>query len=116
MLGYALVALNLTAGCWGLARKTVPEGESRIDRWFVQVRATAVTTMIATGVAGLFLLADGARPGDPLHTRVYGPFMVVAVLVALGYRAESTPLRFQRVFAVANLVIAALGARALFTA
>jgi hypothetical protein len=72
--------------------------------------------MLATGIAGLFLLGEGQRPDDPLHTRVYGPFMVVAILVAVGFKADSTPLRFQRVIAVANLVIAALGARALFTA
>ena len=35
--------------------------------------------MLATGILGLALLAEGHRIGDSLHVRVYGPFMVVAI-------------------------------------
>lgn len=114
-LGYLLIALNLLVGVWGLALRNVATNATSAGRWFIQLRATAFTTMAAAGIAGLMLLGDGRRPSDPLHSSVYGPFMVLGLVVAWGFRADSTPLQFQRVLAVTSLIITGLGIRALTT-
>jgi ABC-type molybdate transport system substrate-binding protein len=70
--------------------------------------------VLATGLLGLALLAEGHRAHDPLHARVYGPFMLVAIVAAYGYRTRNATANI-RVFAAASLVVAALGLRAFWT-
>ncbi len=112
----ALVAASLLAGAWGLARarRLGADASPREARAFAHALQLSHTLVLATGLLGLVLFASGNDVRDPLHARVYGPFMVVAIVAAYGYRT-SDAARNVRVFAVAGLVIAALGIRAFFT-
>ena len=111
-----LLATALVAGGWGLARarRIVAPSAEHEGRWYAQVLQLSHTLVVATGLLGLALLADGHRTDDPLHVRVYGPFMLVAIVAAYGYRTRDAALNV-RVFAVAALVVAALGLRAFWT-
>lgn len=113
----ALVAFALVVGAWGLWRSRVIARpvSSRESRAFAQVLQLSHTLVLATGLLGIALLVEGHRAHDPLHARVYGPFMVVAIVAAYGYRTDNARANV-RVFAIAGLVIAALGARAFYTA
>ena len=73
------------------------------------------TLVVIVGLLGVWLLLGGGRPDDPLHSRVYGPFMVVAIIAAYGYRGASARTNV-RIFAIAAFVIVALGLRAFQTA
>lgn len=114
--GAALILAALLVGGWGLlrARRIGGPREPREAAAFAQLLQLSHTLVVATGLLGLALLADGRRPDDPLHARVYGPFMLVAILAAYGYRTAS-PVRNVRVFAAASLVLVALGLRAFVT-
>jgi hypothetical protein len=112
----ALLVLALLVGAWGLARSrriTAPDAQ-REGRWFAQALQLSHTFVLATGLLGLALLLEGHDVHDPLHVRVYGPFMVVAIVAAYGYRTTDSA-RNVRVFAVASLVVAALALRAFVT-
>jgi hypothetical protein len=112
-----LVFLTLVVGLWGLlrTRQIVDEaGHPREGRFFAQVLQLSHTLVVAVGLLGVFLLSEHHRPDDPLHTRVYGIFMVVAIIAAYGYRTQDAA-RNVRVFAVTSLVIFALGLRAMAT-
>lgn len=111
-----LVAIAATVGAWGLARADrIGKGEGpRESRVYAQLLQLSHTLVIATGLLGLGLLIGNDRPDDPLHARVYGPFMVVAIVAAYGYRTGNAA-RNVRVFAVTSLVILALGLRAFVT-
>jgi hypothetical protein len=112
----ALLVLALVVGVWGLARarRVGAGGSPRESKAFAQLLQLSHTLVFATGVLGLALLADGHRSGDPLHVRVYGPFMVLAIIAAYGYRTPNATTNV-RVFAAASLIIAALGIRAVVT-
>lgn len=114
--GVALVALCLVVGAWGLARAgrmDAPDTarESRVFAHALQLSHTLVFAVLLLGAA---LLAGGRHAGDPLHARVYGPFMLVAVVAAYGYRTPR-PATNVRIFAGAAIVIALLGLRAIWT-
>lgn len=73
------------------------------------------TLVAATGLLGLVIYMSGHhRPSDPLHARVYGPFMAFTIIAALGFRTPDQRWN-TRVFAIASLFILALGVRAVFT-
>lgn len=112
----ALVVAAAIVGAWGLARARplADPARAREARAFAQSLQFSHTLVLATGLIGLFLLAEGHRAADPLHARVYGPFMVVAIVAAYGYRTPAAVTNV-RVFAMASLVILALGLRALVT-
>lgn len=112
----ALVAAAVVVGTWGLARSrrlasSLAERESKA---FAQVLQLSHTLVLATGLLGVALLVEGHQVADPLHVRVYGPFMLVAIIAAYGYRTKSARQNV-RVFAIASFVIAALGLRAFWT-
>ncbi len=114
----ALVATSIVVGVWGLARAKAianADDESAEARWFAHVLQLSHTLVLATCLLGLWLLSEGTHHADdPLHVRVYGTFMVVAIVAAYGYRTPEAR-RNVRVFAIAALVIAALGLRAIAT-
>lgn len=112
----ALLAVAVLVGVWGLARaRSIAGGASpREGRWFAQLLQMSHTLVALTGILGAALLLDGNRPSDPLHARVYGPFMVVAIIAAYGYRTGDA-VRNVRVFAVSALIVLALGLRAVAT-
>lgn len=114
--GLALVAVALVVGGWGLGRSRAIASSSaeRESRAFAQVLQLSHTLVLATGLLGVALLVEGHRAADALHARVYGPFMVVAIVAAYGYRTRSARQNV-RVFAIASLVVAALGLRAFWT-
>lgn len=111
-----LVALALVVGVWGIARgRQIGAGtRPREGRAYAQLLQASHTMVAVTGLLGIALLVEGARSGDPLHARVYGPFMVVAIVAAYGYRTDDAA-RNVRVFAVASLIVLALGLRAFVT-
>lgn len=112
----ALLAVALVVGCWGIARaRSIGDGDGAGEgRAFAQLLQLSHTLVAVTGVLGLALLGYGGHVDDPLHARVYGPFMVVAIVAAYGYRT-SDPRRNVLVFAAASLVVFALGLRAFVT-
>ncbi len=112
----ALLASAIAVGAWGLARarRIGSPAAEREGRWFSQLLQLSHTLVLATGLLGLALLLEGHETEDPLHLRVYGPFMVVAIVAAYGYRTRNAVVNI-RVFAAASLVIAALGLRAFWT-
>lgn len=112
----ALLAVAALAGVWGVARaRSIGDGDSpREGRAFAQVLQMSHTLVVLVGILGVVLLLQGGSPDDPLHARVYGPFMLVAIIAAYGYRTEDAA-RNVRVFAVSALVILALGLRAFVT-
>ncbi|MCW2956191.1 MAG: hypothetical protein JWO69_1060 [Thermoleophilia bacterium] len=112
----ALLVATGVVGIWGLVRTaqvTSPE-RPREGALFSQLLQLSHTLVLAAGLVGLLLLAEGHRLTDLLHARVYGPFMVVAVVAAYGYRTADARLNV-RIFAVAALIIFALGLRAVWT-
>jgi hypothetical protein len=112
----ALLALAMVVGSWGLvrARQIAAPGSGREGRWYAQVLQLSHTLVLATGLLGLALLAEGHRSDDALHVRVYGPFMLVAIVAAYAYRTRDAVLNV-RVFAIAAFVVFALGLRAFTT-
>ncbi|MCW2927691.1 MAG: hypothetical protein JWM86_1659 [Thermoleophilia bacterium] len=112
----ALLVVALVVGGWGIARAPAigAAGSGREGRWYAQLLQLSHTLVLAVGVLGVVVLLDGNRPDDPLHTRVYGPFMLVAIIAAYGYRTRDAALNV-RVFAIASLVVAALAMRAIAT-
>lgn len=112
-----LVAVAGAVCAWGFARSRRLRlgGRGREDRLYTQLVAFMQTLVLAAGLLGLLLLAgDGGSPEDPLHARVYGPFMLVAVIAAWSFRTAD-PRWNVRVFAVVALFVAALGVRAFVT-
>lgn len=112
----ALLALAIVVGSWGLARARhiAAPVATREGRWYAQVLQLSHTLVLATGLLGLALAVEGHRSDDPLHARVYGPFMLVAIVAAYAYRTRDAALNV-RVFAIAALVVFALGLRAFVT-
>lgn len=112
----ALLAVALVVGVWGLARaRSIGEAHGpKEGRWYAQLLQLSHTLVTVTGLLGVALLVSGRSVDDPLHARVYGPFMLVAIVAAYGYRTSNAPRNVQ-VFAAASLVIFALGLRAVFT-
>lgn len=111
-----LVFAALLVGIWGLARSgQISQGlvprEGKLFSHLLQLSHTLVFTV---GILGIMLWFEGHRPNDPLHARVYGPFMVVAIMAAYGYRTRQASTNI-KVFAVASLVIFALAIRAFYT-
>jgi len=111
-----LLALSAITGVWGLAMSRKGRGRPnlRLLELWRQAIAFTWTLVAATGLLGLALLGSGKHPGDPLHARVYGPFMVFVVIAALGFRTGDQRWN-TRVLSVASLFILALGVRAAFT-
>ena len=116
VLAAGLILLAAVVGVWGLARsgRIASDARPRESRAFAHALQLSHTLVVATGLIGLGLLAEGHRSGDPLHARVYGPFMVVAIVAAYGFRSPD-PRTNVRVFAVCALAILALGLRAALT-
>ena len=117
IIAVLLVLLTLGVGLWGLLRARQIADETahvREGRVFAQLLQLSHTLVAAVGLLGLTLLGQHHRPDDPLHTRVYGIFMVVAIVAAYGYRTPDAA-RNVRVFAVTSFVIFALGLRAIAT-
>lgn len=112
----ALLLFTGVVGVWGVARGgAIGAGDRpREGKAYAQLLQLSHTLVAVTGLLGFALLIEGHRVGDPLHVRVYGPFMLVAIVAAYGYRTRNAG-RNVRIFAVASLVIFALGLRAMFT-
>lgn len=110
ILAVILIVANFVAAGWGLALAR-RGGASRL---YSQVLAFSQVIVVGQGLIGLMMLAGGDSPEDPLHTRVYGPFMVIAIVVAYGFRTKD-PAQNTRVFAIAALIVALLGLRAFYT-
>jgi hypothetical protein len=118
VLAVLLLAMTLAVGIWGLVRtnRIVDDvGHPREGRAFAQLLQLSHTLVLATGLLGLLLLGHEHQPKDPLHVRVYGIFMVLAIVAAYGYRTPDAR-RNVRVFAITSLVIFALALRAVATA
>lgn len=119
-IGAAALLLSLAVGAfsWGmfLTRRGAREPHPRTIALWNHVVVTLQTAVFATGGLGLWLyLAPGANhPADPLHARVYGPFMVVVIVAAWGFRTDEGRWNV-RVMAIAGLFIALLGVRAITT-
>ena len=111
-----LVASAVVVGVWGLARARTIAGREpgREGRAFAQLLQLSHTMVLATCLIGIALWVEGHRSSDPLHARVYGPFMAVAIVAAYAYRTKVAVTNV-RVFAITALVIAALGLRAFAT-
>lgn len=117
VVAIVLLAAALVVGVWGLLRTDAiaSTGESREGTWFAQLLQFSHTLVLATGLLGIALLAEGTHASeDPLHARVYGPFMLVAIVAAYAYRTRNAAMNV-RVFAIASLVVLALGLRAAVT-
>ena len=114
--GFGIVALCTVVFVWGILRARRPHPPSeRSERIWVQLVALSQTLVVACGALGLMLLMSAhSRPADPLHTRVYGPFMVFTLLAAWGFRTSDRRWNI-RVMAIASLFVALLGVRALTT-
>lgn len=112
----ALLAFALLVGVWGLvrARRIAARDAGREGRWYAQALQLSHTMVLATGLLGLGLILEGHRSEDPLHAQVYGPFMLVAIVAAYAYRTRDAAMNV-RVFAIAALVVLALGLRAFVT-
>ncbi|MCW2921378.1 MAG: hypothetical protein JWL76_1252 [Thermoleophilia bacterium] len=112
----ALLVLAIVVGVWGLvrARQIAAPVATREGRWYAQTLQLSHTLVLATGLLGIGLFVEGHRSDDPLHVRVYGPFMLVAIVAAYAYRTKDATLNV-RVFAIAALVVFALGLRAFVT-
>jgi hypothetical protein len=114
--GVALVVIALIVGVWGMVRAR-PIGRSaspRESRVFAQLLQLVHTLVVAEGLFGVMLLAQDHRAVDPLHERVYGPFMVVVIIASYAYRTKDGVTNV-RVFSIGALMIFALGLRALWT-
>ena len=111
-----LLALATATGVWGivLSRKGRGRPGDRTLAIWRQGIALTWTLVATTGLLGLALLGGKHHPGDPLHARVYGPFMAFVIIAALGFRTPDQRWN-TRVFSVASLFILALGVRAAFT-
>ena len=114
--GVALVALALVVGVWGLARaRAIGTGANdRESRVFAQLLQLVHTVVIAEGLLGLALLAQGHRAADGLHERVYGPFMLAVIVASYAYRTKDGVVNV-RVFSIGSLIICALALRAVWT-
>lgn len=110
VLAVILIVANFVAAGWGLALAR----RGSASRAYTQVLALSQVMVVGQGLVGLMMLAGGDRPEDPLHTRVYGPFMVIAIVVAYGFRTTDAAHN-TRVFAIAALIVALLGLRAFYT-
>jgi len=112
----ALVASVVAVGVWGLARaRQIGSADpGREGRSFAQLLQLSHTLVLATCLIGLAMVLEGRSSSDPLHARVYGPFMVVAIVAAYAYRTKVAVTNV-RVFAITALVIAALGLMAFVT-
>lgn len=106
-----------SSAVWGLGRsgRVRLGGSTREDRGFTQLVALTQTLVVGAGLLGVLALAGpSAGPDDPLHSRVYGPFMVLAVIGSFSFRTED-PRWNVRVAAVVGIFITGLGVRAFFT-
>ncbi len=117
-LGLASVTV-LLAGItciWGLIgrRKLQWGATDRGSMAYARIAVLMQTLVIGTAIFGGLLWLNGARPGDPLHVRVYGPFMVAAIIGAWGYRTDDANWN-ARVVAFSAFFVFLLGLRALFT-
>jgi hypothetical protein len=116
-LGAAAVLAASVACVWGIyrSRKGSPRPSARSQALWNQLVATSQTLVIGTGLAGLLLLEQRHHAKvDHLHSRVYGPFMVAAIIAAYSFRTADARWNV-RVMAVASLFVAGLGVRAFFT-
>jgi hypothetical protein len=112
-----LVGAAFAVGIWGLVRaRTIAASTSggREPAFFAQALQLTHTLVLGVGLAGVAMLIAGRAPSDELHVRVYGPFMLVAIVAAYGFRTSDHAANV-RVFAVTSLVIGALGLRAMWT-
>jgi hypothetical protein len=118
----ATVGMSATVCVWGMvrARRLRPlEGQPPPPRppardLFPHVLLFSQLAVFFTGMLGLMMLAGHRHPHDPLHVRVYGPFMAVAVVAAWGFRTPDASWN-TRVFAVAAFFVTLLGVRAFMT-
>lgn len=110
-LGVLLIAINLTAGIWGLI---VWRGRAAAGRTYGHVLALSQTVIIGQAVIGLLLLSSDLRAPEQLHY-VYG--LLPAALVVFAYSARgSKPQRNILIFSIAALLAAALAVRAFSSA
>ncbi len=115
-LGLILIVANLVVAIWAALLSRDDERAAQPPRAFIHLAAAAWTLVAAVGLAGLALILGGdGAPSDRLHSRVYGPFMVVALLSAYGFREDGRPGFNIRVTAIASLIVVLLGLRAAFT-
>lgn len=113
--GVAVCIVALVAGVWGLLlARRMKRMNTPVPRVLGHVLALVQTLVLAVLVLGLAIYGEGRRPADPLHLRVYGPFMLVALMAAYGFRTTDRRHNLQ-VFAGVSLVIFALALRAVFT-
>ena len=89
-LGFAVIAVNLVAGVWGLL---VWRGVLRANRVFEQVLAASQTVIFGQAVLGLLLLSQNLRAAQQLHY-VYG--LLPAAMVIFAYSARRKDPRRQR--------------------
>lgn len=116
IVAVALVVLALLVGVWGMVRARVigADAHPREGRVYAQLLQLTHTFVFAIVILGGALLVKGYSVADPLHARVYGPFMLVAIIAAYGYRTKVAATNI-RIFAISALVVFLLGLRAIVT-
>lgn len=115
-VGVVTVIVAAIAATWGIWRSragTLPPSPREAAAWR-QLTAGWQTLVVATGMLGLVPLLRGHAHPDPLHVRVYGPFMLVAIVSAWSFRTSDSRWNM-RVMAVAAMFAGLLGVRALVT-
>ena len=108
-LGIAVLVVCAAAGALALLALRQRRAGSLVSHGLV----LAQTALIAQAGLGLLLLSDGRRAPDRLHY-AYGA-LALGVALSPWFYAPDTPGRRLLWFAIATLVAAALGARALMT-
>ena len=110
MLAWALVVVATAAA----ASSALTAGTGRLAVASGHLISLTHVLVVGMGIAGLVLVAGGAGVSDPLHTRVYGPAMVLVLAAAWVYRLPDARRNFV-LFALACALVAGLGARGLQT-
>ena len=109
-LAFVAVAVAVGSGVWGIVAYRRGRAAAAV---LGHLLALAQTILVAQIGLGLLLLSDQRRAGDDLHY-AYGTLALAAVLAPWLY-APAEPRRRLLWFAVATLLAAALGVRALMT-
>ena len=109
-MGWAVVFVNALAamvGSFTAWRRTNP--------WLaMQLISLGHAAVVLTGILGLILLTQVPEPRDPLHARVYGPVMVIAIIYGYSSRTDDAR-RTLIVFSLIAAMIAGMGLRAVQT-
>ncbi len=80
---YVAIVTTGVVGSWGIVLGAL---KRQPDRWFRYATGVAIAVMLLQVAAGLWLYAQGERPGDDFHV-FYGVVIVVTFSLAYVYRA-----------------------------